>query len=75
MIAVRLADGSTVYAFGSYSLVARDKAGAPDQFWQTAAEASVEKAGGDLYAGLTALPGAKLIADGEVRPPPIKDAR
>ena len=63
MIAVRLADGSTVYAFGSYSLVARRQAGGPDAFWQAAAEAAVADAGGDMYAGLIALPGATVIRD------------
>ncbi len=63
MIAVRLADGSTVFAFGSYSVVARNAAGGSDTFWQAAAAAAVADAGGDLYAGLSALPGARVIRD------------
>lgn len=63
MIAVRVANGSTVFAFGAHSVVARTTGGSPDTFWQMAAEAAVADAGGNLYAGLVALPGAEVIRD------------
>ncbi len=60
MIAVRLADGSMVYAFSALAVVARNPSGAPDPYWQRAAEASVDDSG-DVEDGLMALPGATLI--------------
>ena len=69
MIAVRLEDGSTVYGFGANSVTAKNSAGTPDPYWQRAAEASVQETA-DVYHGLMALPGAKLIHAGAVRPAP-----
>lgn len=70
MIAVRLEDGSTVYGFGASSVTAKSSAGAPDPYWQRAAEASVQERA-DVYDGLMALPGATLIHAGAVRPAPL----
>lgn len=68
VIAVRLEDGTTVYAFGQFSVCARTAAGTPDRFWQRIAEKSVADAGGDLRVGLAGLPGAKLVHEGPVQP-------
>lgn len=68
MIAVRLEDGTTVYAFGAMSVIARKASGDPDDFWQRGAEASLAQHGGALYDGLMGLPGARLIHDGPVGP-------
>lgn len=70
MIAVRLPDGSTVYAFGESAAVARRPSGGPDDYWQRVAEDSIRGAG-RADAGLMALPGAKLIYQGAVRPTPL----
>lgn len=75
MIAVELEDGTTIYAFGRSSVLARDAAGAPDSHWQSVAESSLAGAGGDLRAALTGLPGARLIHEGPVRPPTITPSR
>ena len=63
MITVRLTDGTLVHGFGADSVFARTIAGNFDPFWQAAAEASVAHSDGDLYAGLVALPGARVIRD------------
>lgn len=68
MIAVRLEDGTTIYAFGSFSVFARSATGAPDRYWQDVADSALASAGGDLKTALLSLPGAKLIQDGAVNP-------
>lgn len=68
MIAVRLADGSTVYGFSLISVAARNASGIPDAYWQRLAEASVQESA-DLYRGLMALPGANLIHEGQLGAP------
>ena len=68
MIAVQLEDGTTIYAFGRFSVFARNAAGAPYSYWQSVAESSLAGAGGDLRAALTERPGARLIHEGPVDP-------
>lgn len=65
MIAVRLEDGSTVYAFSRLSVIARTASGAPDPYWQRAAELSLRDTA-DLREGLMTLPGATLLHAGDV---------
>lgn len=74
MIAVQLEDGTTIYAFGRFSVFARDGAGAPDRYWQSVAESSLAGSDGDLRAALTKLPGARLIHEGPVVPPANRPA-
>lgn len=75
MIAVELEDGTTIYAFGRFSVFARNAAGGPDRYWQSVAESSLAGASGDLRTALTELPGARLIHDGPVQPPGIAPPR
>lgn len=73
MIVVQLEDGTTIYAFGRFSVFARNAAGAPDRHWQSVAE-SLTGSDGDLRAALTELPGARLIHEGQVIPPANRPA-
>ena len=66
MLTVRLADGSTVYGFGAFSVLARNADGVPDPYWQKLAEQSIAESG-DLYTALTSLPGAKVLHEGTSR--------
>ena len=64
VIAVRLGDGSVVYAFGA-SVVARNDRGAPDAYWQGQAERALRETA-DAQAALLSLPGALLIHAGDL---------